>query len=283
MENELITQKQMSWNDAELRKMFGRANGVTATDEEWAIFSGLCRSIGLNPYIKEAQLIPYVKKDGSRNTIIMVGAAGWRKVANSHPQFDGLETEIEVDPKDSKKPYRGTCKVFRKDRTRPTIVNLWFHETKRNDGDYGKWATSPFQMFEKCLKVAGLREAFNLEIYCPEETGWDEEKKTFIDVSPERPEKKLARIVGESAGVTVEPVTIDADMLEAKITLEEIEAEKRAATVPGKIYVYDISEMPHDKKAVALKYAADMGADIEGERMASKGELIRLTAYEVKL
>jgi len=64
------------------------------TDPEFMLFAEMCRATGLNPATKEIWAI----KAGGRLQL-MTGINGFLKIANSHPQFDGMEVTFEWDGK----------------------------------------------------------------------------------------------------------------------------------------------------------------------------------------
>jgi phage recombination protein Bet len=123
------------------------------TDPEFMLFAEMCRATGLNPATKEIWAI----KAGGRLQL-MTGINGFLKIANSHPQFDGMEVTYEWD---DKQLVSATAKVYRKDRRFPSIATAYMAE-------YGKktpiWAQMPSIMLSKCAKSLAIREAFINEL-----------------------------------------------------------------------------------------------------------------------
>jgi phage recombination protein Bet len=124
------------------------------TDPEFMLFAEMCRATGLNPATKEIWAI----KAGGRLQL-MTGINGFLKIANSHPQFDGMEVEFERDDKGNL--IAATAKVYRKDRRFPSIATAYMAE-------YGKatpiWKQMPSIMLSKCAKSLAIREAFINEL-----------------------------------------------------------------------------------------------------------------------
>lgn len=124
------------------------------TDPEFVLFAEMCRATGLNPATKEIWAI----KAGGRLQL-MTGINGFLKIANSHPQFDGMEVEFERDEKGQL--VAATAKVYRKDRRFPSIATAYMAE-------YGKqtpiWKQMPSIMLSKCAKSLAIREAFINEL-----------------------------------------------------------------------------------------------------------------------
>jgi len=123
------------------------------TDPEFVLFAEMCRATGLNPATKEIWAI----KAGGRLQL-MTGINGFLKIANSHPQFDGMEVEYEWEEKGL---IAATAKVYRKDRRFPSIATAYMAE-------YGKqtpiWKQMPSIMLSKCAKSLAIREAFINEL-----------------------------------------------------------------------------------------------------------------------
>lgn len=267
----------------QLRATFGRGkNGIEATDEEWSMFEGLAVATGLNPYTREIWLVPAEGKNKERYTMIMIGIAGFRKIANLHPQYDGIETELFYSVKGDSIPYRGVSKVYRKDRTRPDVVELFFSETCRKGFDgkpIQRWAEAPRAQFTKCLEAAALRKAFPIlnGSYLPEEVGYNEQKGVFEgEIVGERPQEKLERKI--SAWVGNEEISTAGDYADVEHVKEEIPKMKS-------IYEYEV--LTSDSKfEQILAYAEKEKAEVEmlEDRAVIRAthSLSRLTSFEKK-
>jgi len=121
-----------------------------ATREEFAAFLLVANEYGLNPVTREIYAFP--KKGGGIQPI--VGVDGWMRMANAHPEFDGLEVDFEHD--DSGKLLSATARVHRKDRTHAVVVTEYLAECYRN--------TDPWKMPHRMLRhkaaIQGIRYAF---------------------------------------------------------------------------------------------------------------------------
>lgn len=150
-----------------------------ATDAEFTMFAEICRATGLNPYKKE---IWFIKTNGYTNqkgqqvdgkVQIMTGINGYLTIANSQPQYDGMD-EPEFFYNAKNELVRCVVRVWRKDRSRPAVgVAFWdeyFPGPSKNGN--GIWETKPHVMLGKVAKSIALREAF-IQIlggtYTPEE------------------------------------------------------------------------------------------------------------------
>jgi phage recombination protein Bet len=134
---------------------------ANSTDEEFAAFLLVAHQHGLNPVTREIYAFP--KKGGGIQPI--VGIDGWMTLINSHPQSDGLEF---VDLFDDKGKLSGiTCKLYRKDRNRPTEVTEYMEECKRPTEPWQKW---PARMLRHKAAIQCARYAFGFAgIIDPEE------------------------------------------------------------------------------------------------------------------
>lgn len=148
---------------------FRQKNG-TVTNEQMVALLVVANQYGLNPFTKEI----YAFAD-SGGIVPVVGIDGWIRLANEHPQYDGLETQFgpyeeqtiarlgwgtEKGQKVLKRtPVYGpewvTVTVHRKDRTKPTVVTEFLNECWR---DTDPWNTSPGRM----LRHRGIIQAFRL-------------------------------------------------------------------------------------------------------------------------
>lgn len=126
-----------------------------------AAFMIVASQYELNPFTKEIYAFP--AKDGG--IIPVVSVDGWLKIANSHPQFDGIEL-TDNDDKDGK-IVSVTAKVYRKDRKQAVIVTEHLSECVR---DTDPWKRYPRRMLRHKAAIQGIRYAFSFAgIYDPDE------------------------------------------------------------------------------------------------------------------
>lgn len=93
----------------------------------------------LNPLLREIYAFP--KKGGGIQAI--VGYDGWIKIANSHPQYDGFESDHIEEANGQLKAVEGI--LYRKDRNHPTKKIVYLKEFKRNTEP---WNNSPHHMLD---------------------------------------------------------------------------------------------------------------------------------------
>lgn len=205
-------------------------NYIVGTDAkitlpEFKFFTSLCKARGLNPFLKEAYCIKYGKNPAQ----IVVGKDAVLKRAIKNPNYDGMESGVIVQVKetgeiterkgtfylrDSENLVGGWAKVFRKDWQHPTYCSVAFDEVaqKKSDGSLNaNWSGKGATMVEKVAKVRALRETFVEELggmYEAEEMGVDLPNETA-------PQKK--EIIQQD-----EPIEVDATPVNDVVSMDEI-------------------------------------------------------------
>lgn len=122
----------------------------SGTREEFAAFVLVAKEYRLNPLLREIYAFP--KKGGG--IVPIVGIDGWLSLINGHPQFDGMEFDEHNDENGALVSV--TCRIFRKDRSHPTVVTEYLDECIRG--------TEPWKMKRRMLRhksaIQGSRYAF---------------------------------------------------------------------------------------------------------------------------
>ena len=223
------------------------------TDAEFQLFGEIVRSTGLNPITKEVWAI----KAGGRLQL-MTGINGFLKIANSHPQYDGMEVEYEWDGKNL---LAATAKVYRKDRRFPSVATAYMAEYKKSSPI---WTQMPSVMLAKCAKSLAIREAFIQELgglYTAEEMPSNYSQAVIVPNEGE--ELVVSKKTGEVLGIQ-------------KITNAEVEAVKKRAVTT----YYDISTLDESKRSAAVEYLVGSDAkEIEPNIWRSSIRLGKLTNY----
>ena len=163
-------------------KLLGTLKGTVfkgASNEELLALVVVANTYGLNPLTKEIYAFP--AKGGGIAPIVSID--GWIRMANDHPQFDGMELEVEFD--DSGKPFSATCKVHRKDRSHATIITEYFSECARNTDP---WKTCPARMLRHKALIQAVRVAFGFSGIYDEDEGKD--VAGLRDVTPQKAVRK---------------------------------------------------------------------------------------------
>ena len=171
-----------------------------ATNDELSMFLHVAGKYNLDPLTKE---IWFLKMGGVPT--ITTSRDGYLKVANEHPHFDGLCSDV-VYAKDSftKTPEgvnhtygvgeRGAilgayALIFRKDRKYPIYVYAPLKDYLKTSPI---WKTYPHAMILKVAEAMALKRAFSLSgLVTTEELGTPDEKETVdAQFTPVQPEKE---------------------------------------------------------------------------------------------
>lgn len=185
-----------------------------ANDAEFAMFLEFCKATRLNPFKREIWFIPgkeYTNHKNERTKSpcqIMTGFNGYLAIANVHPQFDGIESEIAR--KDDGTIDYAVAKVHRKDRKFPSVATVYFSEFYKPGykGKESTWDKMPAVMIQKVAKSHALREAFPQELgglYTQEEMGEESPKVTFEEAN-QLNQHKEAEIVEQDVEEVLEEV-----------------------------------------------------------------------------
>lgn len=141
-----------------------------ASNEELLALVVVSNTYGLNPLLKEIYAFP--GKGGGIQPIVSID--GWIRMTNDHPQFDGMELDVEFQ---DGKPWSATCKIYRKDRAKPAVVTEYFAECFR--------ATEPWKQFPaRMLRHKALKECARVAFGFSGITDEDEAKDTIRNVTP---------------------------------------------------------------------------------------------------
>lgn len=205
--------------EATLRSTVCKGN---VSREEFAAFLLVAKEYGLNPLTKELYAFP--AKGGGIQPIVSID--GWSRIINDHPQFDGMEF---VDTRESGELVAVTCRMYRKDRTRPIEATEYMSECKRNTDVWKQW---PARMLRHKAMIQAARYSFGFSgIIGPDE--YDRQTSApvhqvrrlhdgFEDVAPEPPRALDAPLHDATTGEI-----IDAEVEEAE---DDFPGDKAAPT-----------------------------------------------------
>lgn len=193
-----------------------------ATWEQFSAFLLVANQYNLNPITKEIYAFP--TRAGGIQPIVSID--GWMNLMNSHSQMNGLEF---VDVKDDTGKLTAiTCRIYRKDRDKPTEVTEYMAECLGVSEPWKKW---PARMLRHKAAIQCARYAFGFSgIMEPDEF---ERAESARDITPP-PAPKAA-------------IAAPADTVEAEATFGVPEA-------------YEAGEAAYE----AGKTVADMPPDIKG-------------------
>lgn len=116
------------------------------TDAQMTALLIVANQYGLNPWTKEIYAFP----DRNNGIVPVVGVDGWSRIINGDKNFDGMEFEQDAES--------CTCKIYRKDRSRPIAVTEFMDECKREG--VGPWKSHPKRMLRHKAMIQCARLAF---------------------------------------------------------------------------------------------------------------------------
>lgn len=158
-----------------------------ASDAQLTALLVIANEYGLNPFTKEIYAYP----DQHKGIVPVVGVDGWIRIINEHPQFDGLEFDAAEDAV--------TCRIYRKDRTRPTAITEYLAECRRGTDP---WKNMPRRMLRHKALMQCARVAFGFAFHDDEEA--QAAAGTVIDAATGEVIQSARR--GPQASATVEAV-----------------------------------------------------------------------------
>ncbi|MBT8527572.1 phage recombination protein Bet [Polynucleobacter paneuropaeus] len=194
---------------------------------------------GLNPWTKEIYAFP----DKNNGIVPVVGVDGWSRIMNDHPQFDGMDFEIDDES--------CTCKIYRKDRSHPIQVTEYMSECKRN---VGPWTTHPKRMLRHKAMIQCARLAFGfVGIYDEDEAARIREvdmgKAQVVD--PSLPTISVERL--DQLFAAVEAVT---SLEELREVYSAGNAEMLAAKFDNKSFKQACTDRSNELKAIPMESEA---------------------------
>lgn len=126
-------------------------------DAQLAALLMVANRYGLDPVTKEIMAFP----DKGGGVVPIVGYDGWNRIAQDHPQYDGVELRYSDDtvvPDGGKEcPEWIEVVVYRKDRSHPTVVREYLDECYRKTGP---WQSHTKRMLRHKAIIQGYRAAF---------------------------------------------------------------------------------------------------------------------------
>lgn len=191
-------------------------SNVQVSKEQFAAFLMVAKKYNLDPITK--QIFAFPAKGGGIQPVVSID--GWLTMINSHQQFDGMEFDDVLDS--DNKLIAVTCRMYRKDRSRPITVTEYMSECKRGTDTWKQW---PARMLRHKAAIQAARYAFSFSGIVDE----DEAQRMMVDVTPQaqpKPEHKpeapsrLAGIMG-SQQRQPEPEPIEVEFEQAATDEEE--------------------------------------------------------------
>jgi len=127
-------------------------NKLIVSNEQFISFLTVANAYGLDPLKKEIFAFP--AKGGGIQPVVSID--GWLSIINAHSQFDGME--LTENYNDDGAFLSVTCAIYRKDRSRPTVVTECLDECVRKTEAWNK----PKRMMRHKAAIQCSRYAFGL-------------------------------------------------------------------------------------------------------------------------
>lgn len=172
------------------RDVIKRAVAKKASQDEFEMFMHLAKTYQLDPFQKEIFFWKY-----GNDTTIMTSRDGYLKIANRHPQFDGLVSDVVHKNDNFQRTLEGVqhkygtdrgsivgayALVYRKDRKYPIYVFAPYNEYNANKN---VWKQYPSAMILKCAESMALKRAFSV-------SGLVSKEEMELQEAPVRPAKQ---------------------------------------------------------------------------------------------
>jgi hypothetical protein len=179
------------------------------------MFLEVCRSTGLDPFLKEIYFVP-------EKSLIMASRDGYLRVANEHPQFDGMDTCVERDEKGI--PIKAICSVWRKDRRHAITCEAYYSEYRKSGQ---VWSQYPSAMISKVAEVLALKRSFAINgVVTQEEVG--EDAPPPVDLKPQLvPPQPVVAKIEELPEYEYIEVPEDESVLEAELRESIAQAQRQ--------------------------------------------------------
>ncbi|WP_199086109.1 RecT family recombinase [Bosea sp. ASV33] len=198
---------------------------ASGTREEFAAFVLVAKEYRLNPLLREIYAFP--KKGGG--IVPIVGIDGWLNLINGHAQFDGMEFDQHDDEKGALVAV--TCRIYRKDRSHPTVVTEYLDECIRG--------TEPWKMKRRMLRhkaaMQGARYAFGFSGIYDEDEAADIAQVRDVggrSLPTEPPPPPSDDDVGLTAAVIVEEAVLVSESAAATTSQQAAEAAGASTSAP---------------------------------------------------
>ncbi|WP_439259515.1 phage recombination protein Bet [Lonepinella sp. BR2930] len=204
---------------------------------------------GLNPWVKEIYAFP----DRNNGIVPIVGVDGWARILNENPQFDGIEFDTDDE--------KCTCRIYRKDRSRPTSVTEYMSECYRDIA--GPWKSHPKRMLRHKAMIQCARLAFG-----------------FTGIYDQDEAERIAENQREPINVTPKPNVIDVEPVEL-ITAEQIDKINQLVALTNsdldKLLAYagatELTQVTKERAEVVIK---KLNQKLDQQQASELGEEIQL-------
>jgi len=137
------------------------------SDAQMSALMVVANQYKLNPFTRELYAFP----DKNNGIVPVVSVDGWARIINDHPDYDGIEFDQSSNMQrmpgaKSDAPEWMECRIYRKSRSKPTVVREYLDEVYREpfQGKYGEvqgpWQTHPKRFLRHKTMIQCARLAF---------------------------------------------------------------------------------------------------------------------------
>ena len=181
-----------------------------ASNEELLTLVAVSNRYGLDPLTRQIYAFP---SKGGITPVVSVD--GWLHLLNSQPQFDGIEFSYTDD--DEGKPVSCTASVYRKDRSRATVITEYHSECAR--------ATEPWKQFpRRMLRHKAVKEAVRVAFGIGGITDEDEARDIARNAAPAAAPLVKAPLFKKAAPEKILPEVLvtEVELVPAELELEGV-------------------------------------------------------------
>jgi phage recombination protein Bet len=258
-------------------------SGKNASQEQVAAFLVVANHYELNPFIKEIYAFP--NQAGGISPIVSVD--GWLTIINRQPTLDGIQYEDHTDETGNLTAI--TCRIYRKDRSRPNEITEYMKECKRKTSTWDQW---PARMLRHKALIQCARQAFGLAgIYDPDEAERIASNEENGNGSPiaEKTRAKVEEMKKQYAPAPQEPVfesvgdiidSIDENFAE---TFTEVTSDVEGEVVTDEPPSDDsgLDQGTEDLRAAVQELLAGFGKQRAKDLQAGKTPVSKMTGDEL--
>ena len=231
------------------------------SDAQMSALMVVANQYKLNPFTRELYAFP----DKNNGIVPVVGVDGWARIINDHPDFDGMEfgqssEMVRMPGAKSDAPEWMECRIYRKSRSKPTVVREYLDEVYREpfQGKYGEvqgpWQTHPKRFLRHKTMIQCARLAFGYGgIYDQDEA------ERIAEVEPVR-NMGMAEVIKPAALPNYPAASFDANLPKWRAAIEagRKSADDVIATVQSK-YTLTAEQIAAIRAPVATVIDNDTG------------------------
>lgn len=186
------------------------------SNEQFAAFLVVAHKYALNPLTKEIFCFP--KQGGG--IIPVVSIDGWISMIQNHPDMDGMEFDDHLDAEGELTAI--TCRIYRKNRSRPVSVTEYMVECVKPTDVWRKW---PRRMLRHKATIQAARYAFGFSGVYDQDEAERMEEATILAVEvktivPPPPEEEAVEIVTEPP-----PRDEEMEIINPEAILKDVDAQ----------------------------------------------------------